>query len=49
MYLRNRQRCEPQLSYLRHNFHQIHPRHNLPNTALNRVPDVILTARLKHV
>ena len=28
--------------------HQIHQRHNFSNTALNRVPEVVLAARLKH-
>jgi hypothetical protein len=48
MYLRNLQRYESRLIYLRNNVHQVHRRHNLPNTALNRVPEVVLAARLKH-
>ena len=35
--------------YLCYNVHQVRRRRNLPNTALNRVPDVVLAARLKHV
>jgi hypothetical protein len=49
MYLRDLQRLESQLGYLHYNVYQVHRRYNLANLALNRVPDVILAARLKHV
>src|SRR5271154_6425964 len=47
-YVRGLQRSESWLAHLRYNVHQIHRRYNLPNGALNRVPDVVLAARLKH-
>src|ERR1700722_18740874 len=47
-YRRNLQRSESRLAYLRYNIHQVHRRHNLPNSALNRVPEVMLAARLKY-
>lgn len=34
--------------HLRSNAHQVHRRYNLPNSALNRVAEVVLSARLKH-
>jgi len=43
------QRSESQLGYLRYNAHQVHRRHNLPNSARHLVPDVVLAARPKHV
>jgi hypothetical protein len=49
MYLRKLQRSESHLTYLRYNVREIHRRHNLPNLARNQVPEIILTARLKHV
>src|SRR5271154_3754550 len=48
VYLRNLQRFESQLGYPRYNVHGVHRRDNLPNTALNRVPDVALAVRLKY-
>jgi hypothetical protein len=47
-YLRNLQRSESRLAHLRYNVHQVHRRYNLPNSALNRVREVVLAARLKH-
>jgi len=49
MYLRNLQRSESHLAYLRYNVHQVHRRHNPLNFARNQVPEIILAARLKHV
>jgi hypothetical protein len=49
MYLRNLQRSESHLAYLRYNVHQVHRRHNLSNFARNQVPDIVLAARLKHI
>jgi hypothetical protein len=49
MYLRNLQRSESHLAHLRYNVHQVHRRHNLPNFALNQVPEIVLAAGLKHV
>jgi hypothetical protein len=49
MYLRKLQRSGSRLVYLRYDVHQVHRRHNLTNSALNRVPEVVLAARLKHV
>jgi hypothetical protein len=46
LYLHRLQRPESPLIYLRYNIHQVHRRHNLINTALNRVPEVVLAARL---
>jgi hypothetical protein len=49
MYPLNLQRSDSQLGYLRYNAHQVHRRHNLPNSARHLVPDVVPAARLKHV
>jgi hypothetical protein len=45
IYLHNVQRCESHLAHLRYNVHQVHRRHNLANSAINRVPEVVLAAR----
>jgi hypothetical protein len=49
VYLRKLHQSESRLVYLRYDVHQVHQRHNLPNSALNRVPEVVLSARLKHI
>src|SRR5438128_2537633 len=51
MCLRNLQRFQSHFIYLRHNVHRLHLRlcHNLPDTTLYRVPDVVPAARLKNV
>src|SRR3954453_4216745 len=49
IYPLNLQRSDSQLGYLRYNVHQVHRRHNLPNSTCHRVPDVVPAARLKHV
>jgi hypothetical protein len=48
MYPLSLQRSESQLGYLRYNVHQAHRCHNLRYNILNRVPDVVLAARLKY-
>jgi hypothetical protein len=49
MYFHNLQRFKSLPGYLRYNVLPIHRRYNLTKIALNRVPEVIFAARLKHV
>ena len=48
-YLRKLQRPHSRLAYLRYDVYRVHRRHNLPNSALNRVSEVVLVARLENV
>jgi hypothetical protein len=47
-YLHSFQRSESRLAYLRYNVYQVRRCYNLPNSALNRVREVVFAARLKH-
>ena len=48
MYQRSLQQSKSRLAHLHYNVLQVRRHYNLPNSALNRVREVILAARLNH-